>query len=128
MCSLPDKCYKSLWWCVAKYKSGDMEGIWARRFVRPRFTFFFFFFFWPAFVDFWETNFTVMNSKFTVHVLCYTIHVLKNIKNGFHNTIYTFKNYFATVFSVFNFSNNKLNPNGPMVHVLGALTIIVRTS
>ena len=26
------------------------------------------------------------------------------IKNGSHNTIYTFKNYFATVFSVFSFS------------------------
>ena len=25
----------------------------------------------------------------------------KNIKNGSHGTIYTFKNYFATVFSVF---------------------------
>ena len=27
--------------------------------------------------------------------------------------IYTFKNYFATVFSVFSFSNNKFNPNTP---------------
>ena len=26
------------------------------------------------------------------------------IKNGFHGTIYTFKNYFTTVFSIFNFS------------------------
>ena len=26
------------------------------------------------------------------------------IKNGFHSTIHTFKNYFATVFSVFSFS------------------------
>ena len=25
------------------------------------------------------------------------------IKNGFHDTIHTFKNYFATVFSIFNF-------------------------
>ena len=35
------------------------------------------------------------------------------IKNGFHSTIYTFKNYFATVFSVsvFSFSKNKLNLN-----------------
>ena len=32
------------------------------------------------------------------------------IKNGSHNTIYTFKNYFVTVFSisVFNFNKNKL--------------------
>ena len=39
----------------------------------------------------------------------------KNIKNGSHGTIHTFKNYFATVFSVFNFSKNKLYPNGPFV-------------
>ena len=48
----------------------------------------------------------------------YTIHVLKNIKNESHDTIYTFKYYFATVFSVFSFqfsvfSNNKFNPNTP---------------
>ena len=48
------------------------------------------------------------------------------IKNGSHNTIYIFKNYFAIVFSistkinlilfhysVFNFNKNKLNPNEP---------------
>ena len=49
------------------------------------------------------------------HCSC-TVHVLKNIKNGSHDTIYTIKNYFATVFSVF--SNNKLNPNGPFVSFL----------
>ena len=32
------------------------------------------------------------------------------------DTIYTIKNYFTTVFSVFNFSNNKFNPNGPEYH------------
>ena len=31
-----------------------------------------------------------------------------------HDTIHTFKNYFATVFSVFSFSNNKFNSNGPI--------------
>ena len=41
-----------------------------------------------------------------------TVTLLKNIKNGSHGTIYTFKNYFTTVFLVFNFSNNKFNPNG----------------
>ena len=42
------------------------------------------------------------------------------IKNGSHSTIYTFKNYFATVFLVlvFNFSKNKLNPNRPYVNAL----------
>ena len=29
------------------------------------------------------------------------------IKNGSHGTIYTFKNYFVTVFSVFSFQQNK---------------------
>ena len=41
--------------------------------------------------------------------------LLKKIKNESHNTIHTFKNYFAIVFSVFSFSNNKFNPNGPNI-------------
>ena len=32
-----------------------------------------------------------------------TVHAFKNIKNGSHGIIYTFKNYFSTVFSVFSF-------------------------
>ena len=43
------------------------------------------------------------------------VYTLKNIKNEFYGTIHTFKNYFATVVSVFSFSNNKFNPNGPIV-------------
>ena len=45
------------------------------------------------------------------------------IKNGFHITIHTFKNYFATVFSVFSFQfqQNKFYPNTPVV----LLTIIL---
>ena len=43
----------------------------------------------------------------------YTVHAFKNIKNGSYSTIHTFKNYFTIVFSVFNFSNNKFNPNKP---------------
>ena len=37
------------------------------------------------------------------------------IKNGSHNTIHKFKNYFTTVFSVFNFQfqQNKFYPNEP---------------
>ena len=41
----------------------------------------------------------------------------KKIKNGSYSTIHTFKNYFATVFSVFSFSNNKFSPNGSIVCV-----------
>ena len=38
------------------------------------------------------------------------------IKNGSHGTIYTFKNYFATMFSVFSFQfqQNKFYPNRPL--------------
>ena len=70
-----------------------------------QFTFstFFFFFFWPAFVDFGRP-YLLLWIVYTLFTYCaYTVHVLKNIKNGFHNTIYTFKNYFAIVFSVFSF-------------------------
>ena len=35
------------------------------------------------------------------------------MKNGSHGTIHTFKNYFATVFSVF---NNKRYPNTPSIY------------
>ena len=44
-----------------------------------------------------------------------TVHIFKNIKNGSHDTIHIFKNYFATMFSVFSFNNNKFNPNRPYV-------------
>ena len=39
------------------------------------------------------------------------------IKNGSHGTIYTFKNYFATVISAisFHFQQNKSYPNRPQV-------------
>ena len=39
------------------------------------------------------------------------------IKNGFYSTIHTFKNYFATIFLIFNFSKNKLYPNGPLDNI-----------
>ena len=39
------------------------------------------------------------------------------IKNGSHDTIYTFKNYFATVISAisFQFQQNKSYPNRPLI-------------
>ena len=37
------------------------------------------------------------------------------IKNGFHDTIHTFRNYFVTIFSIFN--KNKLYPNEPYIGV-----------
>ena len=66
----------------------------------------FFFFFQPQFMIF---------LQWTVH--CSRdpqIPIFSNffIKNESHSTIHTFKNYFATVFSVF--SKNKLYPNVPL--------------
>ena len=63
----------------------------------------FFFFFSSAFVNFGR-QFLLLWTVYTLFTHCaYTVHVLKNIKNRSHDTIYTFKYYFATVFSVFSF-------------------------
>ena len=89
--------------------------------LKPTFTFSF-----PRFCLFFlfqrmNSKFTVQRQKLlfmhcssTVHILQQHCSRIKNIKNGSHGTFHTFKNYFATVFSVFSFSNNKLNPNGPL--------------
>ena len=66
-----------------------------------------------AFLDFFfPCAWTIISHDFTVQGKKYyscTVH-------GFHDTIHTFKNYFAIVFSVFNFSKNKFNPNRPYVY------------
>ena len=51
------------------------------------------------------------------------------IKNGSHDTIHIFKNYFATVFSIFNFQfqQNKFYPNGLIVPSL-LLFFVIRGS
>ena len=58
-----------------------------------------------------------MVNKSTVRVPQITLFRNFFTKNGSYSTIYTFKNYFVTVFSVsvFNFSKNKLNPNRPYI-------------
>ena len=61
-----------------------------------------FFFFCPCAWTVTLHGFTVHETKITIHALFITVHALKNIKNGSHGTIHTFKNYFATVLSVFN--------------------------
>ena len=66
-------------------------------------TFSAFFFFLPAFVYFWRQILLLLTVYALFTHCAYTVHVLKNIKNGSHDTIYTFKYYFATVFSVFSF-------------------------
>ena len=103
--------------CIIKYGFGF--GICVFILVFSSSSFFLFSFF--SFARFRETKFTVHNCSSTVFALLQhcsrTIHgthshfIQKKIKNGSHGTIHTFKNYFATVFSVFSFSKNKLYLN-----------------
>ena len=77
--------------------------------------FFSLFFFWfsPQ-----QLTLSTMNSAFVHYSRSHKLHFSATffIKNGSHSAIYTFKNYFATLFlvSVFSFSKNKLNPNIPI--------------
>ena len=84
------------------------------RFITAFFSFFFFFFFSAAIVDFVNCEQCIC-ALFTIPQI--TLFNNFFIKNGSHSTIYTFKNYFATVFSVsvFSFSKNKFNPNTPKI-------------
>ena len=98
--------------------------VWIESLRFSRFTFpaFHVSFFFPALVSTfkdrihcsWTVRALFMHCSNTVHMGSTTI-LLKKIKNGFHSTIHTFKNYFATVFSVFSFSKNKFNLNEPLI-------------
>ena len=81
---------------------------------RPRFAFSEFFFFLHV-----NSNITWFYCAVDKKYCLCTIHVLfmyySCTVHESHDTIHTFKNYFATVFSVFSFRNNKFNPNGPKV-------------
>ena len=79
----------------------------------PHFAFSVFFFF------FFSCTWTVKSHDFTVYETkkILFMHYLYTVHRS-HNTIYIFKNYFATIFSVFNFSNNKFNPNRPLTSIL----------
>ena len=110
--------------------------VWIRRIRFPllRFSFFFFFFFgtrnWRQMLLFMYCAWTVVeifdfSTIFSTSVgLVYCsldsqILLFNNFfnKNGSHGTIHLFKNYFATVFSVFSFQfqQNKFYPNRPLV-------------
>ena len=72
------------------------------------FLFFFFFFHFHVFKErqilLFRYNFHCSCTVSLLFTYCSsTVHAFKNIKNGSHSTIYTFKNYFITVFLVFNF-------------------------
>ena len=97
----------------AKEKSYNVI-VWIQRFLmNPAVRFPLFSFFFSRVSGRGETKFTVYETNVTVHALFWyclcTVHgthsyfIQKNIKNGSHSTIYTFKNYFVTVFSVFSF-------------------------
>ena len=64
---------------------------------------------------FFLTSHAFQGTTSTIAALFITVHALKNIKNRSHDTIHTFKNYFATVLSVVSFSNNNFNLNGPYI-------------
>ena len=70
--------------------------------------FFFSYFFQVAVVDYSPVNSARVHYSRTIFSNFF-------IKNGFHSTIHTFKNYFVTVFSVF--SKNKLYPNKPLIWI-----------
>ena len=100
------------------------------RFLRFQFAAFSFFFFFTRFLPLAATvHVRYMNSSrniwpvfreqyirvlFTDPQILFFINFF--IKNGSHGTIYTFKNYFATVISAisFQFQQNKFYPNRPL--------------
>ena len=86
----------------------DQACVWIQRLLNPASTIFYFFlFFFLLSRVYGGTDFTVQR-QFLLFIYCFvtvyhcsnTVYTLKNIKNRSHDTIYTFKNYFATVFSV----------------------------
>ena len=97
----------------AHYVSVWIQLIVASAFLSCGFLFFFFFGFSPHLLTF--HNEQCIRALFADP----QIPLFSNffIKNRSYGTIYTFKNYFATVFSIsiFSFNKNKLNPNGPYV-------------
>ena len=88
------------------------------------FSVFFFFFFCP--------HLLILGDNFYCYEQCihcaYTVHVLKNIKNRSHDTIYTFKYYFATVFSVFSFQFSatiSLIKTHPLLYISSMLLLTI---
>ena len=113
-------------------KQKDIKCVFELAFTALRFSFyvfsFFFFFFITCFPP--HKRLLYMNSSHNIWPVLreQCIHALFTepqisffinffIKNGSHGTIYTFKNYFATVISAINFQfqQNKSYPNRPYV-------------
>ena len=127
--ALKKKCFFVLVW-IALIASAFKEVA----FSLFSFFFFFFFFCFHAFLE--ECGYCSMNSAWTVaaNVDFFSEQCIRAlfmdpqisffinffIKNGSHGTIYTFKNYFATVISAisFQFQQNKSYPNRPLLVTL----------
>ena len=97
--------------------------VWIAHLLRLRFQFcVFLFFFFLLFSRFSRRQISLFtHCSRTIHALftgpTATLFRKKYIKNGSHGTIHAFKNYFAIVFSVFSFQQNKLYPNRPLVSI-----------
>ena len=119
-------CYLRLyiWWQMTYFakeleeKKMVISAVWIH--VCPCLTFafcsslffflFFLFFIRSAFRDKFYYSCIIHQCSHTVHVLFMHLKICLTS----HGTIHTFKNYFATVFSIFSFSKNKLYPNRPI--------------
>ena len=117
--------YCITWWCITwswqqSIAQKDLMPVWIRH-LCFHFSVFLFFFF-SRISGRQNLLFTTVASLFmhcssTIYALFMgptTTLFRKKIKNWSHDTIHTFKNYFVTIFSVFSFSKNKFNPNGPL--------------
>ena len=101
--------------CVDSFLAyGHLGAVWiakTQHILHQRFSFYFYFLF---FINAWIVTHTVHThcAGDIVHCSWDPHHFIqeKKIKNGSHGTIYTFKNYFVTVFSIFSF---QLCPNRP---------------
>ena len=59
-------------------------------------------------------NLLYMRKKYCSHTIYEKKYCSHTVYKS-HDTIHPFKNYFVTVFLVFNFSKNKLYPNKPLI-------------
>ena len=90
-------------WVPSQQRTQDSKWVFGLRWLL-RFQFHVFpFFFFPCAWRVISHGFTVHHFSRTVYHCSRTVYALKNIKNGSHSTIHTFKNYFTIVLSVFSF-------------------------
>ena len=120
---LPSSTFSLLSWRENKVFPIYIDRVWIQLILRLHFcvSLLLFFFYLPLFLTFQPVycilfiNSCTVHNKITRGMHTSGSHLLFTdpqtslfsnffIKNGFYGTIYTFKNYFATVFSIFSFS------------------------